>query len=357
MSTKENDVQHNSDSTFTPPPPVRVGAYQVGILFVYHIVLALFLAYAVYNVWPPQPWPGDRAKAAANANNQNAGSQSPVNNSAANENTRSGTGTEAATNSNTATGNTTTATGTSGRSYTETNEELPPPFYIFRWRFQPTLEIRLLLLVMLAGAIGSYVHATSSFVDYLGNRMLISSWVWWYLLRPFIGMMLALIFYFVFRGGFITAGVNPSGDNAANYINPFGVAALAALVGMFAKVAADKLNEVFTTLFRPAPGQGDAKRGDKLGSSPLPNVTGINPTSVKKGSINVSITIKGSNFTDKSSAKFGTEARTTKFVDATELSMQLQDADTAATGSFDITVVNPAPGGGTSKPIQLKVEE
>jgi hypothetical protein len=98
-------------------------------------------------------------------------------------------------------------------------------------------------------------------VDYLGNGTLVASWVWWYLLRPFIGMVLALLFYFVFRGGFITVGVQ---NDAASLLNPFGIAALAALVGMFSKTATDKLQEVFTTLFRPAPGAGDATRRDKL---------------------------------------------------------------------------------------------
>ena len=36
-------------------------------------------------------------------------------------------------------------------------------------------------------------HAAASFVDYLGNRAFVSSWVWWYLLRSFIGMLLALV--------------------------------------------------------------------------------------------------------------------------------------------------------------------
>jgi hypothetical protein len=401
----ETNNPPNSDSTYTPPPPEAPKLYQVAILFVYHILLALFLAYAIYNAWPPQPWPGDKAKAAnSNANSQTGGNSSAANEGGANMNARSRAAANTGTNTNAAsanssnsasagnvnasgassnnsatnvnatsaggtaganTGNTNTAggananngTATNGTSYTESKEELPPPFVILWWRFQPTLEVRLLLIVLLAGAIGSYVHATSSFVDYLGNRTIISSWVWWYLLRPFIGMMLALIFYFVFRGGFITAGVNPSGEDAARFINPFGIAALAGLVGMFAKVAADKLNEVFTTLFRPSPGQGDAKRGDKLGNNPVPSIVGINPSSVKKGTKNVSITIKGSNFMEKSAVMLSGKPRTAKFVDATELNAQLDDADTATAGTLEITVVNPAPGGGTSKPIQLKVEE
>jgi len=62
-------------------------------------------------------------------------------------------------------------------------------------------ETRLLLLVMAMGAFGSYIHTGTSFVSYVGNRSFMQSWTWWYLLRPFIGMSLAIIFYFVIRGG------------------------------------------------------------------------------------------------------------------------------------------------------------
>ena len=64
-----------------------------------------------------------------------------------------------------------------------------------------TPDFRLILLVILTGALGSYVHAATSFATYTGNRSLIDSWHWWYVLRPFIGMALALIFYFALRGG------------------------------------------------------------------------------------------------------------------------------------------------------------
>jgi hypothetical protein len=121
-------------------------------------------------------------------------------------------------------------------------------------------EARLILLVMLAGALGSYVHAATSFVTYVGNRTLRASWTWWYLLRPVIGMVLALIFYFVIRGGLLSAGA------AASEVSPFGIAAVAALVGMFSKQATDKLQEVFDNLFRTKAGEGDDQRRDKLTS-------------------------------------------------------------------------------------------
>jgi len=119
-------------------------------------------------------------------------------------------------------------------------------------------ESRLILLVMLAGALGSYVHTATSFVTYVGNRSLVSSWMWWYVLRPFIGMTLAMIFYFVIRGGLLSAGAG------ASEVSPFGITAIAALAGMFSKQATDKLRDVFDNLFKTEQGKGDEQRGDKL---------------------------------------------------------------------------------------------
>ncbi len=209
--------------------------YQINLLFIYHVALAITLAYLTYNIWPPQPWPGDTAPAITNLE------LNPTTQAVAKI------------------------------------ENYPPKFRVFGIDFQTTLESRLILLVLLVGAMGSYVHAASSLVDYLGNRTFVSSWVWWYLLKPFVGMLLALIFYFVFRGGFVTAGANAAGESATNFINPYGIAALSALVGMFSKVATDKLNEVFTTLFRPGPGEGDATRDDKLNAESLLSIAQDDP--------------------------------------------------------------------------------
>ena len=115
---------------------------------------------------------------------------------------------------------------------------------------------------------GSYVHAATSFASYVGNRRLVLSWAWWYALRPFIGMTLALIFYFVVRGGLLSTGAE------AGNMSVFGVAAVAGLVGMFSKQGTDKLRELFDNLFRTARGQGDDARADKLGAN-LPVTSGM----------------------------------------------------------------------------------
>ena len=122
-------------------------------------------------------------------------------------------------------------------------------------------DARLILLVLFTGALGSYVHAATSFVSYVGNRRLVFSWAWWYLLRPFMGMALALIFYFVIRGGLLATSAGP------DQVSPFGIAAVAGLVGMFSKQATDKLREMFDNLFRTETGQGDDARADKLGAN------------------------------------------------------------------------------------------
>ncbi len=54
-------------------------------------------------------------------------------------------------------------------------------------------DTALILLVLLSSALGSYVHAATSFSDYVGNRRLAKSWTWWYLLRVLVGATLALL--------------------------------------------------------------------------------------------------------------------------------------------------------------------
>jgi hypothetical protein len=111
------------------------------------------------------------------------------------------------------------------------------------------LETRLLLLVMLAGALGSTLHSMRSLYWYTGCRMVIWSWTAYYLLLPVTGAMLAVIFYFVVRGGFF------SPEASFKDTSPFGLAALAALVGLFSPQATLKLKEVAETVFtKPGPG-------------------------------------------------------------------------------------------------------
>lgn len=115
--------------------------------------------------------------------------------------------------------------------------------------YTPDRGTALIVLVVLAGALGSYLQGVVSFADYVGNRRLRQSWVWWYLLRVFIGSSLALLLYFVILGGLFTA------DAAADAVNPYGIAAISGLAGLSARNAIDKLREVLDTVFRDKPGE------------------------------------------------------------------------------------------------------
>ena len=125
-------------------------------------------------------------------------------------------------------------------------------------QFDANANTRLLLVAVFSGALGSFIHAATSFTVYLGNRQLNRSWAGWYLLRPFVGMALAVIFYFLIRAGFVAPSVEEG-----TALSPFGIAAVSGLAGMFSKEATDKLQQFFKDLLKP-PEEAERLRGDKL---------------------------------------------------------------------------------------------
>jgi hypothetical protein len=145
-------------------------------------------------------------------------------------------------------------------------------------------ELEFFLLVISAAAIGSFVHAATSFASYVGNGKLSVRWGWWYMLRIPIGMALGVLLYCVVRGGLLTTSAGTSA------LSPFGMAAVGGMAGMFSKQAIDKLKETFDTLFRSSE---DAARRDKLDNK-LPKITAIKPTTVAVNQQNAKIQVLGS---------------------------------------------------------------
>jgi hypothetical protein len=127
---------------------------------------------------------------------------------------------------------------------------------------------QMLFLVAIAGALGALGHALTSFGDYVGNRELSRDWIWFFILRVPIGVALAVLFYFIVRGGLLlptTQSQAPSTAYEATLgLNPYGIAAFAALAGMFSKQATDKLGEVFSSVFAM---KKPVERGGALGSA------------------------------------------------------------------------------------------
>lgn len=116
-------------------------------------------------------------------------------------------------------------------------------------------ELRLLILVLLSGALGSFIHAATSYADYVGNEKYQPEWKWFYVLRIPIGSVLALIVFLIVQGGFLIM------ESGVPTLKPFGVMGFAALTGMFSRQAVDKLGDIFTTMFQSKVNDG---REDKL---------------------------------------------------------------------------------------------
>ncbi len=170
-------------------------------------------------------------------------------------------------------------------------------------------EQNFLLLMLLGGATGAMLHIMVSYSAFVGNKDFVRSWIPWYILRPLIGALLALVFYLLLRGGLLTYSASADAsipnidrieskldsismlipqkeldsppikndsfntatvatntnntysttesnkepqDNKQQVplpLNPFGLMAVACLAGLFSKQATQKLEEVFNNIF------------------------------------------------------------------------------------------------------------
>lgn len=85
-------------------------------------------------------------------------------------------------------------------------------------------------------------------------------------------------------------------------------------------------------------------------NNPAPTTTGITPISATAGTIGFSLTINGSNFVSNSIVYWNGTALATSYVDSTQLTATVAQANIAKADITSITVFNPAPGGGISNP-------
>lgn len=82
--------------------------------------------------------------------------------------------------------------------------------------------------------------------------------------------------------------------------------------------------------------------------NPVPTTTSISPTSKNIGNAGFTLTVNGTNFISTSVVNFAGGARATTYVSATQLTAAILISDLTTGGTYNITVTNGAPGGGTS---------
>lgn len=115
-------------------------------------------------------------------------------------------------------------------------------------------EFQLILLALLFGIIGGTTHGLASLVTYVGNNKYDNHWTIWYIGRPAIGGIMAIIFYVLIRGGLLSVNAQPTD------LNYFGIAAVSVVAGLMATEATGKLRDIFMTLFGT---EKDREKGDE----------------------------------------------------------------------------------------------
>lgn len=89
--------------------------------------------------------------------------------------------------------------------------------------------------------------------------------------------------------------------------------------------------------------------------NPLPTITSITPTVAASGGAGFTLTVTGTNFISTSVVNFNGTPESTNFTSASQVIATIPASAIATSGTADVTVVNPAPGGGTSNSVSLNI--
>jgi hypothetical protein len=160
-----------------------------------------------------------------------------------------------------------------------------------------TIPYRLVLMVILAGALGGTLHGLRSLFWYVGNRDLRWSWLMMYFLLPVSGAAIAVIFFLVAYAGLYT--VQGTGS--------FILVGLAALVGMFSPQAAEKLKKIAEGLLTSVePGKNTVVPQPTVGAGQPATFTvmTIKPPSGSSGG-GTPVMITGTGFSGVTTVTFG----------------------------------------------------
>ena len=92
-----------------------------------------------------------------------------------------------------------------------------------------------------------------------------------------------------------------------------------------------------------------------LASSPAPSISSLSPERTSAGSDAFTLTVNGAGFVPSSAVRWNGVTRSTTFVSTSQLRAVIAAADVVATGSAQVTVFSPAPGGGTSPALPFAI--
>lgn len=90
-------------------------------------------------------------------------------------------------------------------------------------------------------------------------------------------------------------------------------------------------------------------------NNPVPVISSISPGVKTAGEASFTLTVNGSHFIPSSSVRFDGALRTTTYVSDNRVTAVILASDIDVAGEFNVTVVNPAPQGGTSNEVTFEV--
>jgi hypothetical protein len=90
-------------------------------------------------------------------------------------------------------------------------------------------------------------------------------------------------------------------------------------------------------------------------SNPTPTLTSVSPSTATREGPAFTLTVNGSSFVSGSSVEWNGTSRPTSFVSSAQLTAQITTADILVAQTYNVTVGNPAPGGGTSNALVFDV--
>ena len=110
---------------------------------------------------------------------------------------------------------------------------------------------------------------------------------------------------------------------------------------------------LLTALLAACGGGTASDRG--TGGNPAPSATSLSQDSAPVGSAGFTLTITGTGFTANSVVKWNGSARSSTFLSATQLAIAVVAPDLSIAGVAEVSVSNPAPGGGNSGNLALTI--
>ena len=172
----------------------------------------------------------------------------------------------------------------------------------------PIPETDLFLLVIFAGALGGALHGLRSLCWYAGLRSLLKSWTLMYVLLPFTGATMAVIFFMIIRAGLLPLQTTKNVSA--------GIIAVAILVGLFSQQAAVKLKDIADAfLAKPAPGPPAEPKPQGSVSSGESKTGPVKPALMpERGQAGTPVKITGTGMKTISSVTFGGVEGTEKAV-------------------------------------------